>query len=247
MGRRRSSPWAPHRVGMRLLYGNERNHPHPVRGLKRWLGVGEIASASRDPRTGAVDARGIRRTAEGWQFTKSRKKRTYAPGEVDKPRAARSKNRADKRKADRTARAPRAPAKPADAKKNPNPNLARKSKRNPDGTMAGSIEGLSKMPTPRKVVGLERLGCGWCRGQGMRPLTIGKGRIRTVIGVARCSHSWAVPNNGPGQDAPGRHDSLICPPCQNKGKVPVTARGGDGAAVTAEVPCPTCKGWILHW
>lgn len=246
MARRRSSPWAPHRVGMRLMFGPERNHPHPIRSLKRWLGVGEIASARRDPRTGTVEARGMRRTADGWQLTKTRKKRTYRPGEVDQPRAARSKARAAKRTTDRTARAPRTAAKPAAAKAT-NPNLARKTKRNADGTMAGSIEGLSKMPTPRKAVGLQRLGCDWCRGRGVRPLTVGKGRIRTVIGVANCSHSWAVPNNGPGQDAPRRGDALVCTTCQNKGKVPVTARRSDGVEVTAEAPCPTCKGWILHW
>lgn len=245
MGRRKSSGWAPHRVALRILFGPERNHPHPVRGLKRALGIGEIASARRDPRTGTVEARGMRRTADGWQLTKTRKKRTYTRGEVEQDRAARSKTRAAKRTTDRAARAPRAAAKPAAAKAT-NPNLARKSRQRPDGTMAGSIEGLSQMPTPRKATGLQRLGCDWCRGTGTRPLTTGKS-IRTVIGVARCSHSWAVPNNGPGQDAPRRGDALVCPPCQNKGKVPVVAKRGDGVEVTAEVPCPTCHGWILHW
>lgn len=247
MGRRkRKSFWAPHRVATRVVFGAERNQPHPVRWLKRKLTMQEVVSIRRDPKTGIVHARGGRRTEDGWQPTKSRKTRTYRPGEVDKPRGTRStkKTRSDKRSSDRAARSPRTKAKPAAGK---NPNLARKSKRNADGTMAGSIEGLSKMPTPRKAVGLQRLGCGWCRGTGTRPLTVGKGRVRTVIGVARCSHSWAVPNNGPGQDAPDRRDSLVCPPCENKGKQQVVARRPDGVEVKAEVPCTTCKGWILHW
>lgn len=239
MARRRPNPWAPHRVAGRVFLGHDL-----LRAIRRAFRTQEIASASRNQRTGAVKARGMRRTANGWQLTKSRKARTYAPGEVDKPRAARSKARSDKRKTDRAARAPRTTAKPAAAK---NPNLARKPRKNADGTFAGSIEGLSKMPTPRKSVGLQRLGCNWCRGKGIRPLTVGKGRVRTVIGVANCSHSWAVPNNGPGQDAPDRRDSLVCPPCENKGKVPVVAKRSDGVEVKAEVPCPTCKGWILHW
>lgn len=246
MGRRKrkSSFWAPHRVAARVMYGPERNHPHPLRALRRFFGTQEVASVRRDTRTGEVKARGARRTEDGWQLTKSRKARTYQPGEVEKPSAARSKARSGKRKTDRAARSPRTAAKPADDK---NPNLARKSKRNADGTMNGSIEGLSKMPTPRKATGMQRLGCGWCRGTGTRPLTVGKGRVRTVIGVARCAHSWAVPNNGPGQDAPDRRDSLVCPTCENKGKVSVVARGSDGAEVKAEAPCTTCKGWILHW
>lgn len=245
--RKRKSFWAPHRVAARVVFGSERNQPHPLRWLKRKVTMTEVVSVRRDPKTGVVHARGGRRTEDGWQITKSRRKRTYRPGEVDKPRrtrSANSKTRADKRKTDRAARSPRKPAAKPEAK---NPNLARKSKRNADGTMAGSIEGLSKMPTPRKAVGLQRLGCAWCRGKGVRPLTVGKGRVRTVIGVANCSHSWAVPNNGPGQDAPDRRDSLVCPPCENKGTVPVVARRADGVEVKAEVPCTTCKGWILHW
>lgn len=244
MAKRKFSFWAPHRVAARVGFGPERDHPHPFRALRRFFGTQEVASARRDPRIGTVKARGARRTKDGWQLTKSRRTRTYRPGEVDKPRQARSKARSDKRKTDRAARGPRTTAPKPEAK---NPNLARKAKRNADGTMAGSIEGLSKMPTPRKAVGLQRLGCNWCRGKGVRPLTVGKGRVRTVIGVANCSHSWAVPNNGPGQDAPDRRDSLVCPPCENKGKVPVVAKRSDGVEVKAEVPCPTCKGWILHW
>lgn len=246
MGRRKrkSSFWAPHRVVGRAVFGPERNQPHPFRALRRFFGTQEVASARRDSRTGTVKARGARRTEDGWQLTKSRKTRTYRPGEVDKPRAARSKARSDKRKTDRAARSPR----PTAAKpEGTNPNLARKTKRGADGKLNGSVSGLSKMPTPRKATGLQRLGCGWCRGTGTRPLTTGKGRVRTVIGVANCSHSWAVPNNGPGQDAPDRRDSLVCPPCENKGKVLVVAKRSDGVEVKAEVPCTTCKGWILHW
>lgn len=241
MARRKSGGWAPHLVLGRVFLG-----PDLLRAIRGAFRTKEIASASRDQRTGTVKTRGMRRTADGWQLTKTRKTRTYRAGEVDQPRAARSKARADNRKAARTARAPRATAKPA-AAKSTNPNLARKSRQRADGTMAGSIEGLSRMPTPRQATGLQRLGCDWCRGRGVRPLTVGKGRIRTVIGVARCSHSWAVPNNGPGQDAPKRGDALVCTTCENKGKVPVVARGAGGVEVTAEVPCTTCQGWILYW
>lgn len=236
---RRSSEWAPHRVAGRVFLGHDL-----LRAIRRAFRTQEIASARRDPRTGTVEARGMSRTADGWRITKSRKRRTYRPGEVDKPRAARSSARAGKRKADRAARSSRAAAKPA---ADTNPNLARKVKRGPGGQMAGSISGVPKMPTPRKAVGLQRLGCDWCRGTGTRPLTIGKGRVKTVIGVARCAHSWAVPNNGPGQNAPDRRDSLVCPPCQNTGKATVKVTKSGSKAAEADVPCFTCNGWILHW
>lgn len=242
--RKKSSFWAPHRVAARAIYGNERDQPHPLRRIKRWFSTETVASASRDTRTGTVKARGARRTEDGWQLTKSRKTRTYRPGETDKPRPDRSKSRADKRAAGRTTRNPRASAK---ASADKNPNLARKSTRRADGTMAGSVSGAPKMPTPRQAVGLQRLGCAWCRGTGTRPLTVGKGRVRTVIGYAPCGHSWAVPNNGPGQDAPDRRDSLVCPQCQNTGKTTVKVKRPGGREPAAEVPCFTCGGWILHW
>lgn len=240
----RRSFWAPHRIVMRMLFGDERNHPHPVRSARKRLGVGTIASASRDSRTGTVKSRSMRRTEDGWKLDGSRRTRTYRAGETDKPRADRAKSRASQRKADRTARSPRAAAKPTAGK---NPNLARNSKRNADGTMNGSVSGAPKMPTPRQAVGLQRLGCPWCRGQGTRPLTTGKGRVKTVIGYAPCAHSWAVPNHGPGQDAPDRRDSLVCPPCQNTGKAMVKVKRPGGREPAAEVPCFTCGGWILHW
>lgn len=247
--KRKSSFWAPHRIASRVVFGPERNQPHPVRWLKRKLTMQEVVSIRRDPKTGVVHARGGRRTKDGWQPTKSRKTRSYRPGEVDKPRRARNtagSGRADKRKTDRASRSPRTTTKP-DAK-NPNPNLARKSKRNTDGTMAGSVSGGPKMPTPRKAVGLQRLGCAWCRGTGVRPLTVGKGRVRTVIGVAKCAHSWAVPNHGPGQDPPDRRDSMVCPDCANTGVRRIrTKRHADGAETTGTLPCFVCKGWILHW
>jgi hypothetical protein len=242
MGRRKSSPWAPHRVALRVLFGPERNHPHPIRGLKRALGVGHIASASRNPRTGEVTSRGMRRTADGWKLDGSRRSRTYRAGETEPDRTKRSQARAAKRKSDRAGRtAPKAKASAAKPAADTNPNLARKTRRNADGTMAGSTSGIPKMPTPRKAVGLQRLGCDWCRGRGTRPLTQGKGRIKTVIGIAPCSHSWAVPNHGPGQN------SLVCPPCENKGSVLVSVRQKSGRGVEVRVPCFTCKGWILHW
>ena len=248
MGRRKSSGWAPHRVALRMLFGPERNHPHPVRGFKRRLGVGVVASASRNPRTGDVTSRGMRRTEKGWRLDGSRKARTYRPGEVEPDRAKRSQARAAKRKSDRAGRtAPKAKASAATTAAGTNPNLARKTKRGPGGQMAGSTSGVPKMPTPRKAVGLQRLGCDWCRGTGTRPLTIGKGRVKTVIGVARCAHSWAVPNNGPGQNAPDRRDSLVCPPCQNTGKATVKVTKSGSKAAEADVPCFTCNGWILHW
>ena len=248
MGRRKSSPWAPHRVALRILFGPERNHPHPVRGLKRRLRIGVIASARRNPRTGEVTSRGMRRTEKGWRLDGSRKARTYRPGEVEPDRVKRSQARAAKRKSDRAGRtAPKAKASAAKTAAGTNPNLARKSKRGPGGQMAGSLSGVPKMPTPRKAVGLQRLGCDWCRGKGTRPLTQGKGRVKTVIGIAPCSHSWAVPNHGPGQNAPDRWDSLVCPPCGNKGSVTVTVQQKGGREVKAQVPCFTCKGWILHW
>lgn len=243
--RKRRSFWAPHRVAARVVYGNERNHPHPLRWLKRKVTMTEVVSVRRDPKTGVVRVRGGRRTEDGWQLTKSRRTRTYRPGEVDKPSAVRSKSRADKRKTDRAARSPRTAAKPA---ADTNPNLARKSTRAADGRMAGSTSGVPRMPTPRKAVGLQRLSCDWCRSTGTRPLTTGKGRVKTVIGFAPCAHSWAVPNNGPGQDAPDRHDSLVCPPCQNTGKAVVKVKPGSGGKTsTTAVPCFTCQGWILHW
>jgi len=240
---RRSSEWAPHRVAGRVFLGHDL-----LRAIRRAFRTQEIASARRDPRTGTVEARGMSRTADGWRLTKSRKRRTYRPGEVEPDRAKRSQARAAKRKSDRAGRtAPKAKASAAKAAAGTNPNLARKTKRRADGTMAGSTSGVPRMPTPRKAVGLQRLGCDWCRGKGTRPLTQGKGRIKTVIGIAPCSHSWAVPNHGPGQNAPDRWDSLVCPPCGNKGSVIVTVQQKGGREVKAQVPCFTCKGWILHW
>lgn len=248
MGRRKkkSSFWAPHRMAARVVYGDERNHPHPFRRIASWFETKTVATASRDPRTGTVKSRGMRRTKDGWRLDGSRRTRTYRPGEVDQPRAARSKARADKRQTDRALRN-RSRTDTSTPTTNTNPNLARKSKRGPGGRMNGSVSGAPKMPTPRQAVGLQRLGCDWCRGTGTRPLTTGKGRVKTVIGIAPCAHSWAVPNHGPGQDAPDRWDSLVCPPCTNTGSATVKVKQGSGPAVAAEVPCFTCNGWIRHW
>lgn len=243
--RKKSSFWAPQRVAKRVVFGAERNQPHPLRALRRFFGTQEVASASRDPKTGTVKSRGARRTKDGWQLDGSRRTRTYRPGEVDPPRKARSKSRSDKRKTDRAGRSPRAAV---TSTTGANPNLARKSTQGADGRMSGSTSGVPRMPTPRKAVGLQRLGCDWCRGTGTRPLTVGRSRVKTVIGFAPCAHSWAVPNNGPGQDAPDRRDSLVCPPCQNTGKATVKVTKGSGSrASTADVPCFTCNGWILQW
>lgn len=245
--KKKSSFWAPQRIAARVVYGDERDHPHPFRRMRGWFTTQVVASASRNPKTGEVKSRGMRRTQDGWRLDGSRRTRTYRSGEVDPPRAARSKARSDQRKTSRAARTSRTRTAPAQDTPNTNPNLARKAKRGPGGRMAGSVSGVPKIPTPRQAVGLQRLGCDWCRGTGTRPLTTGKGRVKTVIGIAPCAHSWAVPNHGPGQDAPDRWDSLVCPLCQNAGSVTVKVEQKSGPAVAAKVPCFTCNGWIRHW
>ena len=196
----------------------------------------EVASIRRG-RDGTVTARGAVRTPGGWKLQKGKRTRTYQPGQTTKVRAEKRTAERDRRQGRQAA--PRNP----DA----NPNLRRKHKQGPGGRMQGSVQGGVPFPTVPQAVGLDGLRCAWCRGTNVRPLFNGTGRLKSVIGVAPCDHTWAVPEDGPAQKPPASGSRLLCKQCKNLGKITISIVVADGARATGETACPTCRGWILHW
>lgn len=232
----KKSFYSPGRIAMGILFGDRRNHPTKRRVKRAVFGPKPVASIRRNP-DGTVTARGAERTPDGWKRTKSKRARTYRPGQTAKARTA-------KRAAERDRRQGRPVA-----QRNPdaNPNLRRKHKQGPGGRMQGSVRGGLPFPTVPQAVGLDGLRCDWCRGTNVRPLFNGTGRLKSVIGAAPCDHTWAVPEDGPAQKPPGAGSRLLCKPCKNLGKITISVVLADGTAAAGETACPTCRGWILHW
>jgi len=240
---RKTSGKPSHSLGRTLkgiLFGAEHNQPTWSKVKKEVLGPKEVASIRLKP-DGNITARGAVRTPDGWKRDKGNRTRTYRPGQTTKPRAQkRSAERAKDR--DRRQGRQQAPRNP-DA----NPNLRRKHKQGPGGQMRGSVQGGLPFPTVPQAAGLDGLRCEWCRGTNVRPLFNGTGRLKKVIGVAPCDHTWAVPEHGPAQKPPAAGSRFLCGQCKNAGRVTISIVSADGVRVSGETSCPTCRGWILHW
>lgn len=232
----------PRRVLMRVLFGN-RDQPTFAKLRKMAFGSKTVASISRDPRTGKVRARGVKRTKDGWALTPGTKPLS--------PRAKRKReSAAEQRRIERTAaRMSRRSTRAGRAKAAlGNGELARDFRQGAGGRMNGSGSAKTGLSTPRQATGLTRLRCDWCRSTGVRPIFTGSGQIKTVIAVQSCNHRWSSKGNGPAQKPAGRHDKLLCPPCENSGEITLTTtRHADGAKTVSTLPCFTCLGWIRHW
>lgn len=231
------------RIGKRAVcgpvLGPERNWPSWRRTrnwAKRKLRIGRLASFTRDPRTGAMDMKGMRPGTNG-RLEFGRAQQTAKPGRSGSASRDRIEQRAAKRKAERARRTGRTPAarKPATATpvRNDREMLL-------DEAIGAALLGAKHVPrmmagfTPQQQIDhrMTQLSCQWCKSTNARPITTG-GAIRIVTGVLPCNHTPFPAPGMPFQEPLGP-TGLICPGCENTGK-----SGGKA--------CPTCQGFIVRW